>query len=100
MPLLWFGSDNDFDDGDDGDFDDNGDDELIPFVNGDNLQAATKDCNLPGAKNLTCASKTWLAAHSDQGLGRQVHHTPQAAPPWSVPRCCLPLQVIMMIWLW
>ena len=54
---------------------------MINCVTLEHLQGATKDCNLPGAKNLTCASKTWLAAHSDQGLGRQVHHTPQAASP-------------------
>ena len=45
------------------------------------LQGATKDSNLPGAENLTGTGQAGVEAHEDQGLGRQVHHPPQAAPP-------------------
>ena len=45
------------------------------------LQGATQNCNLSGAEDLACTHEAGLKARAHEGLGGQVHHATQAAPP-------------------
>ena len=50
-------------------------------INIHDLQGAAQNCNLSGAEDLACTHEAGLEARAHEGLGGQVHHSTQAAPP-------------------